>query len=272
MQSKSDNNHLWTYTHTKRDTGIISIGTIYRLVNIQMFEQEIRNIPVLKSGSPAVVMIPPSTYVPVPLYQGIQADETKAFVFNKAKITVLNATPFSTVCGGLFCDKQKCEDISNLGAKCGCYNMKSMRGNMTFGHNIKVKVPDLSFVHKNFSSAKFTKLYVNGDLSSAVKVDEFQGSDAMIILSNRASETVKYINEHGGWTVIGWYRHGTITDRVLMGSLDSNTPNESATTSGNISYHIVRMFPTKPENAIHESRQFDVSTLNVHSQHDGQIA
>ena len=221
----------------------------------------------LKSGSPAVVMIPPSTYVPVPVYPEIQADETKSFVFNEATITVLNTTPFSTVCGGHFCDKQKCEEISNLGAKCGCYNMNSMRGNMTFGHNIKVKVPDLSFVHKNFSSAKFTKLYVYGDLSSAVKVDEFQGSDAMIVLSNRASETVKHINENGGWTVIGWYRRGTITDRVLMGSLpESNTPNEVATTSGNISYHIVRIFPTQPSNATHVSRQFDVATLNVHAQ------
>ena len=80
------------------------------------------------------------------------------------------------------------------------------------------------------------------------------------------------MNMEVGLYIIGWYRRGTITDRVLMGSLDSNTPNKSATTSGNISNHIVKMFPTKPENAIHESRQFDASTLNVHAQPEGESA
>lgn len=38
MQSKSDNNQLWKYYPTERDTGVITIGTIFRLVNVEMVE------------------------------------------------------------------------------------------------------------------------------------------------------------------------------------------------------------------------------------------
>ena len=164
-----------------------------------------------------------SNLLSVPVLPGIQADDTKAFVFTEAKISVLNTTPFSTVCGGHFCDKQRCEEISNLGAKCGCYNMNSMWGNMTFGHNIKVKVPQLSFVHKNFSSANCTSRVIYQVLW---RLKSFQGTDAEIVLGTKVSATVNYINSKGGWTEIGWYRRGTIMDRVLMTPSESNQPGE----------------------------------------------
>ena len=163
------------------------------MVNIQAVEQEIGNIPVLKPGSPAIVMNPPNTYIPVPVLSGIQADDTRAFVYNAATLTVMNTTPFSTVCGGNFCDKQRCEEISQHGTKCGCFNMSSMRGNIVFSHNIKVKKDGTIITHNNFSSLKFTKLYVRGDLSNAIKCEEFQGTDAEIEIGITVRSVVNHL-------------------------------------------------------------------------------
>ena len=83
--------------------------------------------------------------------------------------------------------------------------MSSMRGNIVFGHNIKVKKDGTIITHNNFSSSKFTKLYVRGDLSSTIKCEEFQGTDAEIEIGNTVRSLVNHINIKGGWTVIGGY-------------------------------------------------------------------
>ena len=70
---------------------------------------------------------------------------------------------------------------------------------------------------------------------------------------------VKFINENGGWTVVGWYKRGVTSDRSLLEprstSLTGPTPStiNSAATSGNVDsevgsgqvgFHIFELAPT----------------------------
>ena len=51
---------------------------------------------------------------------------------------------------------------------------------------------------------------------------------------------MKYINENGGFTVIGWYKCGEINDI-------SNEESQNEVESSDIGYHIVSIVPTNRE-------------------------
>ena len=51
------------------------------------------------------------------------------------------------------------------------------------------------------------------------------------------------VNRNGGWTVIGWYKRGVITDKSLLEVPLSNAVSTQVA-AGQINYHIVQMIPT----------------------------
>ena len=86
------------------------------------------------------------------------------------------------------------------------------------------------------------------------------------------------INNNGDWTVIGWYKRGSIKDRSLIestgGSNSTNNANEDTTVgSGNLNFHVVELLPTNQTlldknsylGAILDAMKFDVSRLTNHS-------
>ena len=84
---------------------------------------------------------------------------------------------------------------------------------------------------------------------------------------------IHFINERGGFRVIGWYKRGVINDRGLVdGSRNTNTNNRSEvvqTDNGEIHFNIVHITPTNsefhdPSSVLYEQMEemkFDVSQL-----------
>ena len=60
------------------------------------------------------------------------------------------------------------------------------------------------------------------------------------------ADVIGFVNENGGWTVIGWYKRGVITDKSLLEVPPSNVVSTEVA-SGLINYHIVQLLPTKKE-------------------------
>ena len=64
------------------------------------------------------------------------------------------------------------------------------------------------------------------------------------------------MKRNGGWTVVGWYSRGTITDKTLTTVIASNTSMPNAATSnqqnnqevqvdgGDLTYHFCKIVPT----------------------------
>ena len=65
-------------------------------------------------------------------------------------------------------------------------------------------------------------------------------------------EIVHYINNQGGWTVVGWYKRGLISDRTLLdtntstsaSSVPNNTTEDLQVAAGQICLHVVQLLPT----------------------------
>jgi len=107
-----------------------------------------------------------------------------------------------------------------------------------------------------FSSLKFSKLYMNSDLPGSCKLYMLQLTEASMNMFNAVEECVDLINNNGGFTVlVGWYKKGLINDKSLMTTqaLNNNTTNSGnynnndqvqQVDSGDVSYHIVSISPT----------------------------
>ena len=73
--------------------------------------------------------------------------------------------------------------------------------------------------------------------SESVKFNVMDYTPAYFRLTDCIDVVISYINMHGGFTVIGWYRRGEINDI-------SNDEVQNKVDSSEIGYHIVSMYPT----------------------------
>ncbi len=90
-------------------------------------------------------------------------------------------------------------------------------------------------------------------------------------------EIITFVNEHGGWTVIGWYSRGVINDRTLTGvtntnstSGTNNTNNTEVQVDGSgLTFHFVKIIPTDSTvlnrnsyaGGRYDSMKFDVGSI-----------
>ena len=104
----------------------------------------------------------------------------------------------------------------------------------------------------NFSSVKFSKLYLDSYIPSSVKIRHLRMTEAYFELLDKINQVVDFINRNGGWTVVGWYKRGVINDRALVGSsgntagnFSNNSNNEDVRVdNGEINYHVVEVLPS----------------------------
>ena len=62
-------------------------------------------------------------------------------------------------------------------------------------------------------------------------------------IEDAIGKVVELVNDNGGWTVIGWYKRGVITDKSLLEVPPSNVVS-SEVTAGQINYHIIQLLPS----------------------------
>ena len=57
---------------------------------------------------------------------------------------------------------------------------------------------------------------------------------------------INFVNENDGWTVVGWYKRGSMKDRSLIEASNNNNSSEEDTTvtSGKLNMHIIELLPT----------------------------
>ena len=229
-----------------RDNGVISIGTFFRVVTPLPIENKMRvDIPLIKTHIPLIVMKHPNLTRSIHIKKEIGNLNSLEFVLVGMKININRSTPIKTTCGGLLCDKQRCSDWNGTRG-CGCYNFRDDISNIVFEHSVFFKIRNDTIQHRGFSSNKFSLHYLKHRLPSTVTVSALIMTQQYFDIEDSIKNVVKFINENGGWTVIGWYKRGVITDKSLLEVPSSNVvSNEVA--SGQINYHIVQLLPTNKE-------------------------
>ena len=253
--SKNTNTNLWLNNVELRDNGIVTVGTILRIVSPLPVTSYLRgDIPILQSNQPAIVLQQPSTYHEVPPLQNLQGEKSRSFLLNHARLSIQAYSCEKTKCGGSFCDRQRLNEWNNPLGTCGCYAQRS-RGtsNLTLLFPlIKVTHDGNVYVHHDFSSHQFSLGFLNRDFPIGVQSNDLQLSDAFWDLGETIEDIVTFVNGHGGWTVIGWYSRGVINDRTLTGVMNTNSTagtnnvnNAEVQVDGSgLTFHFVKIIPT----------------------------
>ena len=260
MESKNTNNNLWKRNPQFRDDGTISIGDTIRILSPLPIKNMMSNqIPMIETRFPAVVMENLMNVSENEVNAGITRNESKAFVLNSCYIDILSSTPEETQCSGLFCDKQRIHEIMERNQGCGCYSMLSRRSNLIIDHSLYIEhtKSDWNTYVEKFSSNRFSNWYLTGAFPSSIRADTLQMTEEYWNMGHCIERAVRYINQNGGWTVIGWYKRGMITDQsMITDDIQKNKNSENQVESGIITYHVCYLRPTNPSFFDHRSRDY----------------
>ena len=285
MESKNSNKNLWKRFPGYRDDGTITIGTMIRILSPEPIKNMMANqICMIETRMPAIIMKHPREMIAFPVRESIPGNESKAFVLNDCQLRICSTMPEDTRCSGLFCDKQRIHEIMERNQGCGCYSMLSRRSNLVLDHSLEIQHSvGLStwncFIEK-FSSNKFSSLYLTGSFPSSLRAELLQMTEEYWNLCTAIDDVVEHVNQHGGWTVMGWYKKGMITDQSMVSEDNSNNrqnnrnggtnQEETQVESGLINYHVCQLRPansgyfseTNPLSNQLANRKYQVARLN----------
>lgn len=263
MEARNQNSNMWSKNVNHRDNGAISIGSFIRFpcpLSISAFMRG--DIPMMKSHMPCILLKTPSRIRTIAINEEIEANSSQALVYNGTQLAVNYSAPVKTSCSGNFCDRQRVMDW--LGSKgCGCYGMSPNSTSLVIQHALSATtVLDGTLKMDDFSSLKFSQLYMNGDIPGSCKLYMLQVTEAAMNLFDALENCIQLINNNGGFTVIGWYKKGLINDKGLIaprnnnatggsgggqqsnGNYNNNNDDAAQVDSGELSYHIVNILPT----------------------------
>ena len=281
MEARNQNKNLWNKNVNHRDNGAISIGSIIRLPCPMPIDAYMRcDIPLVISHQPAILMKTPRALENVRMSNEIEANTSLAFLCNNSQVTVDFTADFKTTCSGNFYDRQRISDWNGIKG-CGCYGMSPNSTSLAIQHAITITANCETFRMDDFSSQRFSNIYLSNAIPGSVKLHMLQLTDAYVLLLDKITECIDYVNANGGFTVIGWYKRGLINDKSLLaarvgtigssstGQNNNSVDEEAQVDAGEISYHIVHIIPTNRDlldettvkGSILKSKKFDVSVI-----------
>ena len=224
-------------------------------------ESYMRNdIPIVQSPYPVILLKFPPRLFAITMNHEIEANTSLGFVYNNAQVLVNMDFPAKTSCSENLCDRQRVNDW-NGSRGCGCYGMSQNSSSLVFKHAIDVNTATNSMSMSDFSSLKFSQLYLSGDIPGSCKLYMIQYTEAAMNMQIALDSCIEFISNNGGFSVVGWYKRGIINDQSLLaarkivnnnsnGNSSNNNNNENNRSddlqvdSGEISYHFVHIFPT----------------------------
>eukprot|EP00957_Ditylum_brightwellii_P047292 3592917-Ditylum_brightwellii.AAC.1 len=71
-------------------------------------------------------------------------------------------------------------------------------------HAVDVQTSNDMRSMSDFSSLKFSKLYLSGDIPGSCKLYMLQLTDTAINMNSALEQCVELINENGDFSVVGW--------------------------------------------------------------------
>ena len=240
------NKNVWERNHDFRANGVYTVGCYVRIISPERIDNGLAwDIPLMKTAFAFYALKAPLKIPTISILPSIQANQSLAFIEDKCTIEIPSIRPLDTSCTGLFCDKQLASEWSNIkGKSCGCSHSLHLISKIALDHSVVVNSmsgKEICFV-EHFSSNKFSRLYLSKYLPSGLYMSSMQATDAFYEMINCLQNVVNFINRNGGWTCIGWYKRGVISDKAL---LHIDPKGDSKVASANISFHIVSLFPTR---------------------------
>ena len=212
------------------------------------------NLPIIETQLP-IVAVKPTLTLPIVLPTMMTSD-TSGFILHGCEVSIRNVSAINANCSGAMCDLSPFSNGYNQpgASTCACF-----RGNQLGSQTapsitaiIQSSAIDTPLVVESFISKRFTEdfLVKNGTLAT---VSPHHYTTPIQFVTKKIKKTFKYINQRGGWTIIGWYRQAMVEDigganhnqNNVAGGMNQNNNNNNIE-AGHANLHIVRMVPTSP--------------------------
>lgn len=187
----------------------------------------------------------PSIPISVP-----RAGNTQYFCQHGCKDIVFQAASMEvSYCNGLLCDRQ--EGMLTVGQRCGClYESGTSEAKLVVCMDLLIRVPEDFEVSgfatiEQFKSRRTSGVFV--PFSDWSVLDSYDPEDIEENLRNNIRRVTEHVNNHGGWTCIGWLRTGMVndvSDTTVAENLASMTQHP----------HVSYLYPTDPD-CISEDRE-----------------
>jgi hypothetical protein len=252
------NEHLWSKSPQHRDSGVVTIGTVFALLNPLPIKSEFANIPMVETEGGVVLLKRPDVYKTILIQNNIAQNVTRAYVLNFMMIRLHCCAPLNTRCSGLLCDKQRSYELRNSKKGCGCYSMLTRQSNIVVTASFDFEYNGQTITIDNFCSLQFMRLFLSADLPHSTQRNMLDANSKLDRIYDAMEDVFEYINNNGGFTIIGWYKLGDKVDA------SSNNDSNNREVTGKINYHVTNIFPTETDvNGCnnHERLKFDVNTL-----------
>ena len=188
---------------------------------------------------------------------------------NVTDIKFLNAQFVDSICLGYFCDRQLCVDnlTTPTNAKCGCFYQDRSTAPTIIQVDIVLPCP-VSFDQTgktyitNFRSYNTSLLFIKKE---TLKIVENDNSDHLDLLRLTIKNIVKYVNDNGGWSYIGWLRTGIVHD--ISETQTAQAENLASTSQ---TPHLSYLYPTNKSciSETHEIYKRQIMTLSALQNND----
>jgi hypothetical protein len=189
---------------------------------------------------------------------------------NNVMVRLLSCSSKTTQCVGSTCDKQDLYRNRRMEARCSCISNAQRMCPTTIVMQLKLQMNGgrEEMLINNFISTWFVNNYIFTDrLAAHVRASHFSQNIEDNILDS-TSQVFQYINDRGGFCIIGWAKCGMIQDQRAAAQEDNqgrrggygqpaNQANRiNMVENAEVQYHIVRLDQSKLGN-------MNIEELNV---------
>ena len=120
------NSNLWLNNVELRDNGVITIGTVFRIICLLPVTNYLRGeIPLIESHHPVIILQQPKSYNTIIPSDNLQGKSSQVFALNGAFLSCTAYSCKKTKCGGSFCDRQRLNEWNAPVGTCGCYAQRT---------------------------------------------------------------------------------------------------------------------------------------------------
>ena len=241
LQTSADSRHILQHARSN-----IAVGNVFIILEPNAVTNSLSlGLPVVSTENPLIPLIPRVTDIPPTPVRMPNMNETQFFAMHNTRLdmTSINVVSRNVSCRGTLCDRQSILSPSALGAGCGCLHVGKDAG-AVMDIRVKFSVPP-SFDESgeiavpNVRSWRLTKLLVV--VPNAPQMSELGcHRPKLALFRNAVSLMNHYVNRHGGWTVVGWHRRGSVVDH-------SSTENTDQVANMEQRLHISYLYPSNED-------------------------
>ena len=190
----------------------------------------IANEPLLPVASSSIALASTETLLACPTVAG----ETNYFVLTSKTISLRRVTLAKDAsCSGIQCDRQKAK------GECACLHATSSNilvysFDVIFPVPNRIEVDGSTAVH-NFRSLRTTELFFCDFEQHASTITPEDELNRTSLYRDKIKKMVTYINDNGGWTIVGWF---------MLGSTQDSANSQDKVQNSVITLHLSCLLPT----------------------------